>query len=130
MPLRLRAVRAWLKVLPGGWVLLSTNLSITINLHARHCGRNSKEGMNIMAKHGKKYQEALKLIEGDKLYQPQEALSLLKKINYVNFDPTVEVHMRLGVDPRHADQMVRGVAMLPPGTGQQAKALASPHAHK
>ncbi len=76
-----------------------------------------------MAKHGKKYQEALKLIESDKFYQPQEAISLLKKINYVKFDPTVEVHMRLGVDPRHADQMVRGVAMLPAGTGKEVKVL-------
>ncbi|HET8852331.1 MAG TPA: 50S ribosomal protein L1 [Ktedonobacteraceae bacterium] len=76
-----------------------------------------------MAKHGKKYEEALKLIESNKLYQPQEAISLLKKMNYVKFDPTVEIHMRLGVDPRHADQMVRGVAMLPAGTGKEMKVL-------
>ena len=76
-----------------------------------------------MAKHGKKYEEALKLIEGNKLYQPQEAISLLKKMNYVKFDPTVEIHMRLGVDPRHADQNVRGVAMLPAGTGKEMKVL-------
>ena len=74
-------------------------------------------------KHGKKYLEAQKLLEADKLYQPQEAVSLLKKMNYVKFDPTVEVHMRLGVDPRHADQMVRGVAMLPSGTGKDVKVL-------
>jgi large subunit ribosomal protein L1 len=76
-----------------------------------------------MAKHGKKYLEAQKLVESGKLYQPQEAISLLKKMNYVNFDPTVEVHMKLGVDPRHADQMVRGVAMLPAGTGKEVKVL-------
>jgi len=76
-----------------------------------------------MAKHGKKYEEALKQVENEKLYQPQEAISLLKKINYVKFDPTVEIHMRLGVDPRHADQMVRGVAMLPAGTGKDVKVL-------
>jgi len=76
-----------------------------------------------MAKHGKKYEEALKLIESNKLYQPQEAISLLKKMNYVKFDPTVEIHMRLGVDPRHADQNVRGVAMLPAGTGKEVKVL-------
>src|SRR5260370_36287139 len=76
-----------------------------------------------MAKHGKKYQEAVKLVESDKLYQPQEAVSLLKKINYVKFDPTIEVHMKLGVDPRHADQQVRGVAMLPAGTGKEVKVL-------
>jgi large subunit ribosomal protein L1 len=76
-----------------------------------------------MAKHGKKYTEALKLVEDGKLYAPQEAVSLLKKMNYVNFDPTVEVHMKLGVDPRHADQMVRGVAMLPAGTGKEVRVL-------
>lgn len=76
-----------------------------------------------MPKHGKKYLEALKLVDTTKLYQPQEAISLLKKINYVKFDPTVEVHMKLGVDPRHADQMVRGVAMLPAGTGKEVKVL-------
>lgn len=76
-----------------------------------------------MAKHGKKYQEALKLVEEGKLYQPQEAVSLLKQMNYLKFDPTVEIHMKLGVDPRHADQMVRGVAMLPAGTGKEVKVL-------
>jgi large subunit ribosomal protein L1 len=76
-----------------------------------------------MAKHGKKYLEALKLVEPGKLYQPREAISVLKNMNYVKFDPTVEVHMKLGVDPRHADQMVRGVAMLPAGTGKEVKVL-------
>lgn len=76
-----------------------------------------------MAQHGKKYLEAEKLIDSTKMYQPQEAISLLKKINYVKFDPTVEIHMKLGVDPRHADQMVRGVAMLPAGTGKEVKVL-------
>jgi len=74
-------------------------------------------------KHGKKYLEASKLLEADKLYEPQEAVSLLKKMNYLKFDPTLEVQMRLGVDPRHADQMVRGVAMLPAGTGKEVKVL-------
>ena len=73
--------------------------------------------------HGKKYLEAAKLVETEKLYTLQEAVSLLKKLNYVKFDPTVEVHMKLGVDPRHADQMVRGVAMLPSGTGKEVKVL-------
>jgi large subunit ribosomal protein L1 len=76
-----------------------------------------------MAKHGKKYLEALKLIEPEKLYEPQEAITLLKKMNYVKFDSTLEIHMKLGVDPRHADQMVRGVAMLPAGTGKEVKVL-------
>ncbi|HZO75995.1 MAG TPA: 50S ribosomal protein L1 [Ktedonobacteraceae bacterium] len=73
--------------------------------------------------HGKKYLEVAKLIDHEKLYQPQEAVSLLKQTNYVKFDPTVEIHMKLGVDPRHADQMVRGVAMLPAGTGKEIKVL-------
>ncbi|QBD80317.1 50S ribosomal protein L1 [Ktedonosporobacter rubrisoli] len=73
--------------------------------------------------HGKKYLEAAKLVDPAKLYEPQEAVSLLKKINYVKFDPTIEIHMKLGVDPRHADQMVRGVAMLPAGTGKEVKVL-------
>src|SRR5205085_9282297 len=76
-----------------------------------------------MPKHGKKYLEELKLVDHEKLYQPQEALTLLKKIDYVKFDPTVELHMKLGVDPRHADQQVRGVAMLPAGTGREVKVL-------
>jgi large subunit ribosomal protein L1 len=76
-----------------------------------------------MAKHGKKYLEAAKLVEANRLYQLKDAIELLKKMNYVKFDPTVEVHMRLGVDPRHADQMVRGVAMLPAGTGKEVKVL-------
>jgi large subunit ribosomal protein L1 len=73
--------------------------------------------------HGKKYLEAAKLVDSEKLYQPQEAVSLLKQISFTKFDPTVEVHMKLGVDPRHADQMVRGVAMLPAGTGKEMKVL-------
>ena len=77
-----------------------------------------------MATHrGKKYVDAAKLLEEGKLYQPAEALELLRKMNYVKFDPTVEVHMKLGVDPRHADQMVRGVVTLPAGTGKEVKVL-------
>jgi large subunit ribosomal protein L1 len=76
-----------------------------------------------MPKHGKKYNEAVKLVEEDKLYQPSEAIDLLKKLSYVKFDPTVELHMQLGVDPRHADQMVRGTATLPAGTGKEVKVL-------
>jgi len=76
-----------------------------------------------MPQHGKKYLEAEKQVDSEKLYQPEEAVSLLKKINYVKLDPTLELHMKLGVDPRHADQMVRGVAMLPAGTGKEVKVL-------
>ena len=74
-------------------------------------------------KHGKKYREVAKLVDEDKLYQPAEAVELLKKLSYVNFDPTVELHMQLGVDPRHADQMVRGTAALPAGTGKSVRVL-------
>jgi len=77
----------------------------------------------MTVKHGKKYNEAEKLVDSTKLYEPKEAVELLKKINYVKFDPTVELHMKLGVDPRHADQMVRGVAILPAGTGKEVKVL-------
>jgi large subunit ribosomal protein L1 len=76
-----------------------------------------------MAKHGKKYREIVKLVDETKLYQPAEAIDLLRKLNYVKFNPTVELHMQLGVDPRHADQMVRGTATLPAGTGKEVKVL-------
>jgi large subunit ribosomal protein L1 len=76
-----------------------------------------------MPKHGKKYREAVKLVDEEKLYQVPEAIELLRKVNYVSFDPTVELHMQLGVDPRHADQMVRGTAGLPAGTGKSVKVL-------
>ncbi|HEV7810728.1 MAG TPA: 50S ribosomal protein L1, partial [Candidatus Limnocylindrales bacterium] len=61
-----------------------------------------------MAQHGKKYLEAAKLVDRERLYAPAEAATLAKDTAVVNFDATVEAHLRLGVDPRHADQMVRG----------------------
>lgn len=76
-----------------------------------------------MAKHGKKYDQAMKLVEVDKQYSPEEAASLVKKIAYANFDETVEVHFRLGIDPRHADQQVRSTASLPHGTGKQVRVV-------
>ncbi len=76
-----------------------------------------------MPQHGKKYVEATKQVEPGKLYEPNNAIGLLKKMNFVKFDPTVELHMQLGVDPRHADQMVRGTATLPAGTGKEVKVL-------
>ena len=76
-----------------------------------------------MPQHGKKYSEASKLVDADKAYEPAPAIELLKKMNFVKFDPTVELHMKLGVDPRHADQMVRGTATLPAGTGKETKVL-------
>lgn len=70
-----------------------------------------------MAKPGKKYRAAASQIE-DRLYELKEALGLIKNMAFAKFDETVEVHMRLGVDPRHADQMVRGTIVLPHGTGR------------
>lgn len=76
-----------------------------------------------MPKHGKKYLEMSKAIDHDKLYDPKEALALLKEIVKGNFDQTVEVAVRLGVDPRHADQQVRGAVVLPHGTGRTVRVL-------
>jgi large subunit ribosomal protein L1 len=76
-----------------------------------------------MAKHGKKYLEALAQIERDKLYEPLEALELAKQIAYTKFDSTVEVHLRLGVDTRHADQQIRDTVMLPHGLGKSVRVV-------
>ena len=76
-----------------------------------------------MAGHGKKYLEAAKLVDRDKIYAPDEAAALAKETNYVSFDGTVEAHLRLGVDPRHADQMVRGTVVLPHGTGKVVRVV-------
>jgi len=76
-----------------------------------------------MPKRGKKYDQVVKLIEPDKDYTPEEAASLVKKVAYANFDETVEVHLKLGIDPRHADQQVRSTASLPHGTGKQVRVV-------
>jgi len=76
-----------------------------------------------MAKRGRKYREAREKIDSAQLYPPLEALELVKETNYVNFDATVETHFRLGVDPRHADQQVRGVILLPHGLGKTVRVL-------
>ncbi|MBI2848855.1 MAG: 50S ribosomal protein L1 [Chloroflexi bacterium] len=76
-----------------------------------------------MARRGKKYQEAIKIIEPTKAYPPMEAIQLAKKASYVKFDETVELHLRMGVDPRHADQQVRGIALLPNGLGRTIRVL-------
>jgi ribosomal protein L1, bacterial/chloroplast len=68
--------------------------------------------------HGKKYRDVAKLVDHDQIYSPEEAVDLVKQTSVVNFDPTVEAHIKLGVDPRHADQMVRGTVVLPHGTGK------------
>ena len=76
-----------------------------------------------MPKRGKKYQEAAAKIAHDQLYSRQEAVKLLKETAVTKFDPTVEVHMRLGVDPRHADQQIREVVVLPHGLGKTVRIL-------
>lgn len=72
---------------------------------------------------GKKYIESAKLIDKNALYNPIEALELTLKTAKANFDETIELHVRLGVDPRHADQQVRGAVVLPNGTGKTVRVL-------
>lgn len=74
-------------------------------------------------KKGKKYQDSVKLIEKGKLYDPAEALALVCKTATAKFDETVELHVKLGVDSRHADQQVRGAVILPNGTGKTVRVL-------
>ena len=76
-----------------------------------------------MAKHGKKYQESAKLIEADKVYDAEEAIALIQKMPSFKFDATLEVSVKLGVDPKHADQQVRGAVVLPNGTGKTKRVL-------
>ncbi len=81
-------------------------------------------------KHGKKYQDAKKLIDASKLYDPEEAVALVKQLSKAKFDETIEMSIRLGVDPRHADQQVRGTVVLPHGTGKKVKVLVFAKADK
>ena len=74
-------------------------------------------------KRGKRYQEASKLIEKGKQYEAKEALELIEKFPKTKFDETVELHVKLGVDSKHADQQVRGTVVLPNGTGKTQKVL-------
>ena len=67
---------------------------------------------------GKKYTDSVKLIEKSKAYDPSEALALVCQTSKAKFDETIEIHIRLGVDSRHADQQVRGAVVLPNGTGK------------
>lgn len=76
-----------------------------------------------MTKRGKKYREAIKLVDRNHLYDAVEAMELVKKTATANFDETVEAHIRLGVDSRHADQQVRGAVVLPYGTGKIVRVL-------
>ena len=74
-------------------------------------------------KKGKKYQEAVKLVDKNKLYETKEAFDLIEKMPKAKFDETVELHVKLGVDSKHADQQVRGTVVLPHGTGKNLRVL-------
>jgi large subunit ribosomal protein L1 len=76
-----------------------------------------------MARHGKSYQESVKLLDKAKAYHPREAIELAKKMARARFDETVELHLRMGVDPRNANEQVRGVALLPHGLGKKVRVL-------
>ena len=76
-----------------------------------------------MPKHGKRYEETTKVVDKDKSYTPQEAIETARQIATSKFDETVELHLRTASDPRHADQLVRGVAILPNGTGRQTRVM-------
>jgi len=76
-----------------------------------------------MARHGKKYQEAIKLVERTKTYPLSEAIELAKKTAHTRFDETLELHLRMNLDPRNADQQVRGIALLPYGLGKRIRVL-------
>ncbi|RPJ64269.1 MAG: 50S ribosomal protein L1 [Dehalococcoidia bacterium] len=76
-----------------------------------------------MAIRGKKYTEAAKLVDRAKIYGPQEAVGIAKKASFAGFDETVELHLKMGVDPRAADQQVRGTALLPHGLGKQVRVV-------
>ena len=76
-----------------------------------------------MVRHGKNYQEAAKLLDGEKAYDPREAIELAKKATHTKFDEAVELHLRMGVDPRNASQQVRDVALLPHGLGKKVRVL-------
>jgi large subunit ribosomal protein L1 len=77
----------------------------------------------IMAKHGKKYLEAKSKIDPENLYEPKQALELVKETSFTKFDSTIEVHMRTGLDPRQADQQLRDVVVLPHGLGKTVRVL-------
>lgn len=76
-----------------------------------------------MVKHGKKYLEALKLVDRSKAYSPEEAIELVKKTSYTNFASSVDLHLRMGLDPRKAEEQIRGTVLLPSGLGKTVRLL-------
>jgi large subunit ribosomal protein L1 len=83
-----------------------------------------------MADRGKKFTQATALVDRTEVYAPEQAMDLLKQTHFAAFDATAEAHIRLGVDPRHADQMVRGTVVLPHGTGKRVRAVVFAQAEK
>lgn len=79
--------------------------------------------MTAVARRGKKYRESVKQVDNSKAYSPLEAIELAKKASYTKFDETVELHLKMGLDPRSADQQVRGVVLLPHGLGKKVQVL-------
>lgn len=77
-----------------------------------------------MPSRGKRFEEARKLVDPNRTYEPDEALALIKAVSKAKFDETIECHIRTGVDPRHADQMIRGSIVLPEGTGKMLRVVA------
>ena len=76
-----------------------------------------------MPKHGKKYLDVAKQVDNDKFYDPAEGIALAKQAHFAKFDETVELHLRTGLDPRHADQQLRGTTLLPHGLGKTVRVL-------
>jgi len=85
--------------------------------------RHHRGGVTIVVRRGKRYQDAADKFDRDTLYDPEEAINLVKEMASTKFDETIDVAARLGVDPRHADQMVRGAVVLPHGTGRDLTVL-------
>jgi large subunit ribosomal protein L1 len=80
-------------------------------------------GLAMMAKHGRKYREALEKVDRGRAYEPREAVKLAKEAAFAKFDETVELHLRTGLDPRHAEQQLRGTVVLPHGLGKKVRVL-------
>src|SRR5512138_3761951 len=76
-----------------------------------------------MANHGKQYMAAAEKLGTEELYTPEDAVKLVKELSYAKFDETVELHLRLGIDPRHSDQQIRTTVLLPHGLGKTVRVL-------
>ncbi len=115
----------WLKVPLVAWVLLlKTNDPATESIVGwEDFPLSPQKEEDKVAKHGKNYQEALQKVDRDKVYEPAQALELVKTISTAKFDETVEAAFRLGIDTKKADQQVRGAVVLPHGTGKTKRVL-------